>query len=57
MAVPVDPHTVALTWDPPESSNGVITTYIILYNVDLNMNETTWNKTERSGKAIGPTIH
>ncbi|XP_072020909.1 protogenin B-like isoform X2 [Amphiura filiformis] len=48
-ATSIDPHAVAVKWQPPSHSNGIIKSYMILYNEDLNQPETVWNRTERNG--------
>ncbi|XP_006812051.1 uncharacterized protein LOC102804425 [Saccoglossus kowalevskii] len=47
-----DYQSVRLEWTPPEHPNGIITTYIILYNYDISAPEEAWNKDEKEGTVM-----
>ncbi|XP_070536713.1 protogenin B-like [Ptychodera flava] len=51
-----DVQTVLLQWAPPEHPNGVITTYVIMYNWDVEEPEDTWSKNEEGGWMMNSTV-
>jgi hypothetical protein len=46
------PGIVRLNWRPPEEANGVIVSYIIMYNVDKDQPEVFWLKKLQNGEFI-----
>ncbi|XP_077993253.1 protogenin-like [Glandiceps talaboti] len=51
-----DIQSVLLQWAPPEHPNGIITTYIILYNMNEIEPEDNWMIDLREGSEINSTI-
>ncbi|XP_071941681.1 protogenin B-like [Antedon mediterranea] len=48
-AKPIDAHSVEISWEPPQKPNGIITEYIILYNINNTSPEKLWDKQQRNG--------
>ncbi|ESP01851.1 hypothetical protein LOTGIDRAFT_138929, partial [Lottia gigantea] len=46
----VSPGIVEIHWHPPTEPNGVITSYIIFYNIDESLPDTKWNNVTQNGK-------
>ncbi|XP_077867525.1 protogenin-like [Saccoglossus kowalevskii] len=50
-------HSVVIQWSPPDLPNGIITRYIILYNVNTTLPEDLWDKDEKEGTVTKSIIN
>ncbi|PVD36302.1 hypothetical protein C0Q70_03280 [Pomacea canaliculata] len=46
----VKPGSIRLQWSPPSRPNGIITSYVIFYNVDKDVPDTMWKNLTKTGK-------